>query len=79
MLLHGFKSGESNFTPLNVLPGYYFIQITYIVFSLLDAGFTLEDPLALQPKKKKLKSTLEKRIHLCQSKPYIIPKTEKET
>ena len=52
LLLHGFKSGESIFTPLNVLPGYYFIQITYIVFSLLDAGFTLEDPLALQPKKK---------------------------
>ena len=27
-------------------------KITYIVLLLLDAGFTLEDPLTLQPQKK---------------------------
>ena len=52
-------------------------KITYIVLSLLDAGFTLEDPLALQPQKKA-------QINSRKKNPFmpiktIIPKTEKET
>ena len=77
MLLHGFKNGESIFTPLHVLLGIISFKITYIVLSLLDAGFTLEDPLALQPQKKA-------QINSRKKNPFmpiktIIPKTEKET